>query len=384
MADPLLDVLKNSVPEDKQHYLNKIEWQEYLDHLRTLPQGSIHREKQYLEASHGSIQSTLISLTQTSYKQFIDSSKSISQFSEKFDAFKNQTNEFSEAANTTTIDTTISTASSSSSSSAVEQKSNDPVILLKNLDKVQDILELPSLAMACVRNGYYSEALDLASHARRLKLRYTNIKIINQVQQEIDQVIRKMTAQLFKLLRQQSKLPTLIKVVSYLRRVHPFYNAPDATRQLQHLFLASRLNFIKSQLQTLTPLKAQSPDKYLKKYIEVYREHVYATVTGFKSIFPSSTENDEEKECGERLTAEFLRATVDQLQNTIEDISPLVKDQQTRNSLWLQIVYCSQSLGRVGADFWPTVQSRSNAISNEEWQEAIAKQKDISKRLGHM
>ena len=177
-----------------------------------------------------------------------------------------------------------------------KDNSSESVILLKSLDKVQDVLELPSFALACVRNGYYSEALDLASHTRRLKMRYNNIRIIDDIQNELDHVMEIMMVQLLKLLRRQAKPATLIKVISYLRRMSPFMTYANPTPQLQQLYLASRLHFIRTQLSTLQPLK-QTPDKYLKRYIEVYRELVYPTIVSFRSIFPdkSSTKDSIEE-----------------------------------------------------------------------------------------
>lgn len=94
--------------------------------------------------------------------------------------------------------------------------------MLKNLEKIQDILELPNLVLACVNNGYYAEALDLAAHSARLSKRYNQVHIVQNIQAQVDDALKTMTVQLLQLLRESVKLPTLIKVVSYLRRLPPF------------------------------------------------------------------------------------------------------------------------------------------------------------------
>lgn len=377
-TDPLLDVLERHVPEEKKKLISS-DWEEYLNHLRALPRSGIESEKSYLDTSHHSIQNTLISLTQTSHRQFIESTESLSKFTELFGNFQNISHDF-QANQLTALDTDVHHVGDIRTNHAQhEQGSGEAVMLLKNLEKIQDILELPSLAMACVRNGYYAEALDLASHTKRLRTRYSNIKVIDQIQKDIDKVMNTMMIQLLKLLRQQVKLPTLIKVFSYLPRMYPFNTNDDSensSKQLQQLYFASRLHFIRNQLNTLVPLK-QSPDKYLKRYLEIFREHVFATVVGFRSIFPET-----EVQENQPLVADFLRTTVKELREIIEEIAPQITDHTIRNSLWLQIAYCSQSLGRVGGDFWPGIQGNIESIQNEEWFEALKKQKDISKRLG--
>lgn len=316
-----------------------------------------------------------------------------------------------------------------------KRNTEDAVILLKNLETIQDILELPSLIQACVNNGYYAEALDLAAHTSRLSKRYNQVHVIQDIQDQVDDAIKSMTVQLLQLLRESVKLPTLIKVVSYLRRVPPFStrnsnssttalsafsnssNSHDlVTRQLQHLFLFSRLQYIRTLLDSLDPLKRQSPDMYLKRYVEVFREHVFVTVVGFRSVFPdtqlSALESDlaalsppsssetpstnktaaaPRSKISDNLIASFIRSLVSDFYNTINDIAPFIDDESTRSSLWLQISYCSKSLGRVGADFWPSWQGpeissntdkddgAGGALSKKEWIAAIQKQMDISK-----
>lgn len=318
-----------------------------------------------------------------------------------------------------------------------EKTVEDAVTLLKNLDRIQDILELPSLTWACVNNGYYAEALDLASHTNRLSKRYSHVKVIQDLQQQVDEALKTMVVQLLRLLKESVKLPTLIKVISYLRRVAPFntinssnmMNLSDfsnptpvsptfdvATRQLQQLFLFSRLQYINDLLNSLEPLKKQSPEAYLKRYIESFREHVFVTVVGFRSVFSESSVDEESirnntsltdnklfsgtrnTEFSENLIASFIRTLYTKFYDTVCQIAPFIDDPSYRNSLFLQISYCSKSLGRVGADFWPSVQgpedddseenkesSLSNqeeelkAMSKKEWISAVQKQLDINK-----
>lgn len=376
MSDPLLDVLLQSVPDrakvEQSIKKDPAAVEAFLNHLRGLPLSAVPSEKKYLDTSTQDISHTLISLTQTSSQQFIEYSNVVSEFCTQFETFDRDVRQFASSALSSTLDEEVNQLERQTSVG----HTSDPVNLLRNAEKVQDVLELPSLTLACVRNGYYSEALELASHARRLQARYANIRVVQDVCKEIESVMELMVVQLFKLLRQNVKLPVLIKAISYLRRMPLFANS-NSSRQLQQLLLASRLKFIRDQVATIEPLR-QSPEKYLKRYLEIFREQVFATIVGFRQIFPEDRDADF---VGDKLTSDFLRTVVDELSKTIEEHSPAITDQDTRNSLWLQLAYCSQSLGRVGGDFWPSIQYKTSAIRPEEWQDALDKQREISTRL---
>ncbi|ANB15564.1 Cog8p [Sugiyamaella lignohabitans] len=414
-SDPLLDILSKSI-QGSDDILSRQDLHDYIKHIRGLNQTSIGAEREHLVISSESIKTTLISLTKTSQSQFISGSRAVRDLTLAFDEFQEKLEQAEEklpvqhdlshlvgGGDDTSSNTNINSPGNSNSS--VGANSSDDVLLLRNLEKIQDILELPSLTLTCVRNGFYSEALDLASHARRLGIRFNNIKIIQKVQEETEQIMKVMLLQLLKLLRETAKLPTLVKIISYLRRMQPIQSLPtaEANRQLHHLYISSRLHFIRNQWETLSPLK-QSPDKYLKRYIEVYREHVFATVGGFRTIFPqndlsqsgdstshqstvtggpaSSSIASKSTSTTSRLLGEFLRTTVAELEAAIKSVGPLVTDKATRASLWLQLAYCSQSLGRVGGEFWPLVQGKPNPpIPNVEWIEAIKKQRSISRDI---
>lgn len=70
-------------------------------------------------------------------------------------------------------------------------------LVLEQHEKLLDILEIPLLINTCVRNGYYSEAIDLSDHmALSLLERFPVVSVVIDVAVEAEQAIRIMLSQL--------------------------------------------------------------------------------------------------------------------------------------------------------------------------------------------
>jgi hypothetical protein len=175
------------------------------------------------------------------------------------------------------------------------------------------------------------------------------------------------------------------------------------------LFLVCRLSTLRRTLEALEPLKdladsesakrtlskGQQPwtggaqtERYLKKWIEIFREQSFNIVSMYKSIFPSalptpgsvaeatspgptspklpnipsmtdlgrsSSDNQppEDDVLGKMPSAlaTFTPHLVDLLTTTLQIYLPNVSERSSRDSLLTQVLYCAGSLGRQGADF---------------------------------
>ncbi|OUM52252.1 hypothetical protein BVG19_g1422 [[Candida] boidinii] len=336
--------------------------------------------------------------------------------------------------NSTNTDNGYSHLSSTSSLSAASSHlnaSNSTSVVLRNMDNLMDILELPVLANACVSQGHYAECVEIASHVRRLAIRYSDIPIILEVEAGIQYEIREMVTSLIRLLHTDIKQSSIMKIISYLKRIGPFSNlsSNDASNVstdninnagkmnyfssatfssfaaanqnernstnannelLMKIYLKSRFQFIISELEVLSPLKnSNAIDRYLKRCLEVIREHCFATLMTFDSIFPNERKivsNNDNTNLINTLISEFIVSIAKNLCKILKENIPKVNSKSVKDGLILQLIYCSQSLGRVGGDFNVLILHELESVKNpvitkKEWCTILRKQKELIRSL---
>ncbi|KAL1916034.1 uncharacterized protein VTP21DRAFT_6038 [Calcarisporiella thermophila] len=209
-------------------------------------------------------------------------------------------------------------------------------LVLESHSALLDILEIPQLMDTCVRNGYYAEAMDLHAHTQRLTLRYPG-PVVARVAEQVANSCTRMMAQLVTLLQEPIKLPTCIRVVGYLRRMDVF-----AEDELRLLFLKSRDSYLSEALSKLNPEK-RDPARYVKKYVDTFREIFFDTLAQFRSLFAAAE--------GGWVLSDYVTRGVSELDRILREWVPLIKERGALASLHTQLVYCAVSLGRVGVDF---------------------------------
>ena len=84
-----------------------------------------------------------------------------------------------------------------SSTKTIQSLCRRAAVVLEQHEKLLDILKIPLLINTCVRNGYYSEAIDLSAHtALSLLERFPAVSVLIDVAAEAEQAIRIITSQL--------------------------------------------------------------------------------------------------------------------------------------------------------------------------------------------
>ena len=322
-----------------------------------------------------------------------------------------------------------------------------------NVDRLSDILDLPTLLSSAISsstaqnastNANYASALDLYSHIKRLHLLYQDSELVDSIYKQTEEIMQEMTTNLITSLRSQNlKLAAGMRTIGWLRRVAPELDGNSNSKEgtLGALFLVCRLATLVSMLSALDPLRdladqeteirlrdensskksntdawsmGQQTERYLKRYIEIFREHSFAIVSMYKSIFPSDSDSTASDDLGLKFKSLGLKSVstptpatpqhepllplpsalstfplhlVSLLSTTLKQYLPNIRDKSSRESLLTQVLYCAASLGRLGGDFsllLADLGQENNKEDDEddgEWVEAMKKHRILAGKL---
>ena len=330
----------------------------------------------------------------------------------------------------------------------VLDRRKEALLMYRNVDRLSDILYLPTLLSSAISssntqgassNTNYASALDLHAHVKRLHLLYQDSKLLRSIYNQAEDAMREMTTNLVMSLRGQGiKLAAAMRTIGWLRRIAPDLAGSSLEEgSLGALFLVCRLANLVSMLEALDPLRkladqetikrlankdnvtngsawsgGQQTERYLKRYIEIFREQSFAIISMFKSIFPSA-ETARGDDLGIHFKslefksmapihvpikddpllplpsalATFPIHLVELLMEILKQYMPNVQDKASRESLLTQVLYCAGSLGRLGADFGMILASLENDDSDPaddeppEWVAVMKKHRILASRL---
>ncbi|KAL2020692.1 hypothetical protein VTK56DRAFT_8088 [Thermocarpiscus australiensis] len=460
MADLLYDLLTPQGPSSSRTAADPSSL-EYLTTLASKPLSSLaSTEPQALaQASHGLLLS-LQALSKKSHKQIIESASHHATLRTALPALAASTAELRNAIPKLDSEAVrFSTTYNKSSDSEVLARRKKALLLSRNVERLVDVLELPTLLSSAISAtpANYSSALDLNGHIRRLHTIYPDSPLVASISAQADEAMRTMAAHLILSLKAPGlKLAASLRTVSWLRRVLPDLEAAAAAaaataavvtptttaaaagpgpgpggkgqhdsqeRILGALFLVCRLAMLMTMLEALEPLReladqekarqtapgsgsgnawsgGQQTERYLKRYVEIFREQSFAIVSMFRSIFPAAAAaaaaaapqssgsggggggGSDPLEPIPSALATFPLYLVDMLLETLRTYLPTVKDQAARDSLLTQVLYCAGSLGRLGGDFGLFLATLDvGAEAEEEWVEVVKRHRALAGRL---
>lgn len=389
----------------------------YLSRLTTLPLAALtSSEQQSLSQSSQSILRSLQALSKRSHKPIISSTdhllhlrKTLPQIGQDAGTVQEELPKLESAAQI------FSDKYSRAADNAILDRRRKAMLLSRNIDRVSDVLELPTLLSSAISsstaasqattsvastNANYASALDLHAHIKRLHTLYPNSQLTASLTTQAEQEMKTMTSSLISSLQSQGiKLAGAMRTIGWLRRVAPELDESWSTKQtgigsgegtLGALFLVSRLACLELTLGALDPLReladqetakrlnkkvaadggwavGQQTEKYLKKYLEVFREQSFAVISMYKSIFPSALPAPGSEDAAPAVKplasasnplqpipsalATFPLHLVEMLFDNLHAYLPNVQDRSARDSLLTQVLYCAGSLGRLGGDF---------------------------------
>lgn len=426
MADLLYDLLASQpssdlakTPPDESSFA-------YLNHLASQPLSSLDKaEPQSLSQSSHSLLISLQSLSKKSYKPIIESASHHASLQTALPALATSTAELRHAIPKLDNEAVkFSSTYNKASENDVLARRKRAHLLSRNVERLVDVLELPTLLNSAITASppNYSSALDLNGHIRRLHSLYPNSPLIASILAQADEAMRTMAANLIISLKAPGlKLAASLRTISWLRRVLPEIETAGSKEKshgtqdkvLGALFLVCRLATLMNMLNALDPLReladqekarqksigsgnawsgGQQTERYLKRYIEIFREQSFAIVSMYRSIFPAATE------ASTGATTEGVQADpleplpsslstfplylVDMLVETLRIYLPTVKDQASRDSLLTQVLYCAGSLGRLGGDFGLFLAGLDlGTEAEEEWVGVVRRHRQLAGRL---
>lgn len=322
----------------------------YLAQLTTLQLDTILAEPDNLSSTSSQLTNALTNLCTSSYPTFLSLHSTTTGLTSTLSTFSNTLDTLLE--DIPALESAASTFSSEISS--IQSSRRRAALVLEHSSKLQDILELPVLADACVRGGHFQEALDLTAHAARLAARFPHVQAVQDVHAEANGAIRTLLGQLLATLRAPGKLPSLFRAVSFLRRMRVF---PE--RELALAFLTGRLEALNVALTSAEGEKRglDAPDawvRYMKKYIDTWREGVHDLLTQYVAIFlerPPADLPSEDLHTLRSLLPACTTQLLSRLLDALRTALPRFPDAPSLTALLSQLTYCATSFARLGFDF---------------------------------
>jgi len=187
--------------------------QGYLSRLTSASLSSIIQEHATLDEEKKDLDHQLNRLAKREYHSFVDTASHGDAIATAFEGFDAKVDRVRETI--PSLDTAVTEFNAFAKSQLSERERSKN--LLSNHDRLLDILEMPSLVSTCVRNGYFSEAIQLSSHVKRLAtLHYTHVSLIQDLAAQVESAMTEMTGRLISLLKEPLKLPSALKVISLL------------------------------------------------------------------------------------------------------------------------------------------------------------------------
>lgn len=414
----------------------------YLTRLSTLPLSSLTTtEPQSISQNSHSLLLSLQALSTRSHKSVIAASDHLSTLRIALPVLARSTADLRDSIPRLDEEAVrFSETFSKNSGSAALERRRKALLLSRNVDRLADILDLPTLVSSAISSSAsagvnaapsassttlnYASALDLSAHIRRLHGLYPESKLISAVSAQAEEAMQEMATNLIASLRAQGlKLAAAMRTISWLRRVAPELDSKDSSSRdggLGGLFLVCRLANLMNMLQALEPLRqladqettrqhlapskkdsntawsgGQQTERYLKRYIEIFREQSFAIISMYKSIFPptdtdgslgGANANEDPLQPLPSALATFPLHLIEMLTETLKQYLPNIQDRSSRDSLLTQVLYCAGSLGRLGGDFSMILAllTDDKDEENEEWVEVIKKHKVLAGRLESM
>ncbi|KAJ6445522.1 oligomeric golgi complex component [Purpureocillium lavendulum] len=406
MAETLSDLLKLA-PDAGEGTQQDATTLAYLSHLAELSVDDLcSLEPQRLSQASQSLLLSVQALSKRSQRLVVESAASHASLRQTLPAVAQSSHELAQAIPRLDREAeAFSAAFGKAGESSLVARRKQALRLLHNSERLVDVMELPALVASAVKASPagYSSTLDLYAHVRRLASLYPSSPLVSSVLADADAAIRQMAADLLVALKTPGlKLAAALRTVGWLKRIVPdLISGTPGDDALPALFLVCRLTTLLTTLAALEPLReladeerlrlaksaqswsgGQQTERYLKRFIEVFREHSFGIVSISKSVdasfaTPTTSMTSDPLRSLPSVLSTLPLHLVSLLLETLRTYLPTVRDQPSRDSIITQVLYCAGSLGRLGADFGMLLA----VIGIEEWSDLVKRHRLLAGRL---
>lgn len=354
----LLETYHDSHPQSPPPDLSNRQSTEYLTRLTGYSLNSLTSEPSRIADEHAFVGRELTSLCIGEYKSFVAVHQCKEQVRGALDEFDASLEELRRAI----PELERECAMFVQETSGIQADRRRAQIVLEHQDKLVDLLDIPQLVDTCVRNGYYHEAMELTSHTRQLVERHPDVPLVHSISTQVDSIMQLQLSQLVASLREPVKLPVLVKSIGFLRKM-----ASLQEDELRLAFLESRAQRWRDHVKEHVDKERHDPTRYIRRYVDAFRELQYDTVVQYTAIFldPTPFRNTSRRTTSNTpagldeasrvqaldLVVRYAHHAVSDLLHCITTYIPAITDPSSLSSLLTQLGYTALSFSRVGVDF---------------------------------
>lgn len=261
--------------------------------------------------------------------------------------------------------------------------------ILTNIDSILDLLELPTLCRLCILQGNYQELLEISHLAKSLVIRYPKVSIFASINAQVEIELKLMVKGLVKLLNTNLKQNHIFKIFQILNKLEtPQKEKSQATRNensqkvqyLKSIYLNSRYKFILDEISHLNPFIKFNKLTYLKRFIEIYREYMFNSLSMYHSIF--SKQNEEDIILVNEFIVSLTNTLIEEMKKYLPELGTdedEIDSQAQKDGLILQLIYLCKSLTKFQVDFESVLISElvyvENLVSEDDWVRNLSKVK---------
>mmetsp|Transcript_85493 Transcript_85493/g.151251 ORF Transcript_85493/g.151251 Transcript_85493/m.151251 type:complete len:624 (+) Transcript_85493:55-1926(+) len=255
----------------------------YFPHLTSSTYEALAREPDSLQVEKDRCEREMEQLAVQNYSAFIGSAKVTQAVRQELSSVQKHLDEMAEILEP--VEETI--AAFQDAAAGLSKRRSGLRNVLQQHGPLLELLELPQLLDACIRNQLYEESLELLAYCTNLltahEARGEEIAVLTNIGEQVAVQRINLRDALAAQLKTDIHLPACVRIVGFLRRVRK-----HTEDELRKLFLEHRGKFLETHKKQVELLRQSrgSVATALRNAADLLRTHVYDIGTQYKALFP--------------------------------------------------------------------------------------------------